>query len=256
MLYKDAPASFLTGTMISEFVNPSMPRVFEALGFDFAIVDCEHGAFDLQTVSAMATVAAGAHLDLWVRIPRISRDYVGRYLDAGATGLIAPMVENADQAAELVQLAQYPPSGSRGISVTRAHSGYIVSDLPAYLESANDRIKVFVQIETERAVAAVDEIAAVPGLTGIIVGPNDLLGDLGLPGQLQHQVLRDVIRNVFDSAVAHGKAAGIITGNQDLLRFAIGCGADIVSVNSDIGYLLSGGRTQLSELELTPQRRD
>lgn len=95
MLHQDEPPPFLTETMISEFINPSVPRIFEALGFDFAIIDCEHRAFDVQTVSAMASVAAGTRLDLWVRIPRISRDYVGRCLDAGAVGTIAPMVETA-----------------------------------------------------------------------------------------------------------------------------------------------------------------
>lgn len=251
MLYRDEPAPFLTGTMISEFINPSMPRIFEALGFDFAIVDCEHGAFDVQTVSAMASVAAGTRLDLWVRIPRISRDYVGRYLDAGAVGIIAPMVETAEQAAELVQMAKYTPEGIRGISVTRAHSGYIVPDLPAYLAAANERVKLHVQIETQKAVDAVEEICAVPGITGVIVGPNDLLGDLGVPGQSKHPVLREVIRRVFSTAKAHGIEAGTITGDRELLEFAIECGADFVSINSDVGYLLRGARSQLSDLGLS-----
>jgi 4-hydroxy-2-oxoheptanedioate aldolase len=252
MLYRDETAPFLTGTMISEFANPSMPRVFEALGFDFAIVDCEHGAFDVQTVSAMANVATGTALDLWVRVPRISRDYVGRYLDAGAVGIIAPMVETAEQAAELVQMARYTPIGSRGISVTRAHSGYLVPDLPGYLAAANERVKLYVQIETQKAVDAVADICAVPGLTGVIVGPNDLLGDLGLPGQLKSPVLRDVIQNVFATAKAHGIAAGTITGDRDLLEHAIECGADVVSINSDIGYLLRGARAQLTAMGLSP----
>lgn len=254
MLYRDEPAPFLTGTMISEFINPSMPRIFDSLGFDFAIVDCEHGAFDVQTVSAMASVAAGTRLDLWVRVPRISRDYVGRHLDAGAVGIIAPMVETAEQAAELVQMAKYTPEGVRGISVTRAHSGYVVPDLPNYMATANERVKLYVQIETQKAVDAVEEICAVPGLTGVIVGPNDLLGDLGLPGQSKHPVLRDVIRKVFETARARGIDAGTITGDRELPGFAIGRGADFVSVNSDIGYLLRGAKAQLAEIGLSSVR--
>ncbi|MET4640192.1 aldolase/citrate lyase family protein [Mycetocola sp. 2940] len=242
------PADIRVGTMISEFVNPSMPRILDAAGFEFAILDCEHGAFDMETVGAMANVASGTALDLWVRTPAISREYIGRYLDAGIVGIVAPMVDTVEQAEALVRMTKYPPLGSRGISVTRAHSGYVVDDLPAYLSSANERVQVYAQIETARAVDGVEAIAAVDGLDGLIVGPNDLLGDLGFAGQLDHPSLRSAVERVADAARSSGKRSGIITGDLDLITIAVERGADIVSVNSDVGYLLRAARNQLHDL--------
>lgn len=245
---RDLPPGVRVGAMISEFAAPSMPRIFGAAGFEFGILDCEHGSFDAETVAAMANVAAGTAVDLWVRVPAIAREYVGRYLDAGATGIVAPMVDSVEQAQALVQMTRYPPVGTRGISVTRAHAGYVVASLPDYLSEANQRIEVYAQIETRVALAAVDEIAAVDGLTGLLVGPNDLLGDLGAPGQLDHPALREAVVTVVETARAAGKSSGIITGNRDLIDLAVEHGADIVSVNSDVGYLLAAARRQLADL--------
>ncbi len=242
------PADVRVGTMISEFTNPSMPRIFGAAGFEFAIVDCEHGSFDFESVGAMANVAAGTALELWVRTPAITREYIGRYLDAGAMAIVAPMVDTVEQAAALVQLTRYPPQGARGISVTRAHAGYAVDHLPTYLAAANGRIEVYAQIETQRAVDSAREIAGVDGLTGLIVGPNDLLSDLGFPGELGHPVLRDAVKSVVAAARAEGKRAGIITGDMALVDVAVAAGADIVSINSDVGYLLRAARLQLRDL--------
>ncbi len=242
------PETVRLGAMISEFANPSMPRILDAAGFEFGIVDCEHGTFDMETVGAMANVAAGMSFDLWVRTPAIRRDYVGRYLDAGVVGIVAPMVDTAAQAEALVAMARYPPRGRRGISVTRAHAGYVVDSLPDYLASANRRVRVYAQIETRAALEEVEAIAAVEGLTGVIIGPNDLLGDLGVPGDLSHPALLAAVERVVTAAAGIGKSAGIITGDRDLIDLAVSSGADVVSVNSDVGYLLRGARQQVREL--------
>src|SRR5690625_6386781 len=101
----------------------------------------------------------------------------------GAADLVVPMFSTAERAEQVIHLAKYAPLGSRGVSVTRAHSGYHVDDLNQYLEEANRYTKIFVQLETVEAFENVREIAAVEGLTGLFVGPNDLLQDLGGPGK-------------------------------------------------------------------------
>jgi len=244
----DEQQSLRIGSMISEFSNPSMPRIFDAAGFDFAILDGEHGAFDFETVAAMANVAVGTRLDLFVRVPQLTRDYLGTYLDAGVAGIVAPMVETPEQAALLVDATRYPPLGKRGISVTRAHSGFHVDDLQAYLAAANARVEVFAQIETRASLEAVDEIVATPGLTGLFVGPNDLLGDIGTPGDNSNPELHEAIRRVMSAAAAHGKIGGIITGNAELLTIAREAGASILSVNSDVGYLLRAATAELAKV--------
>lgn len=242
------PERVRVGTMISEFGHPAMPRVLAAAGFEFAIVDCEHGAFDTETVAAMSAVAAGAGCDLWVRTPSISRDYVGRYLDLGARGIVAPMIDSVAQAEQLVRATRYPPLGARGISVTRAHAGYRVDSLVDYLEAANVTTQVYAQIETRQALTEVERIAAVEGLTGLIVGPNDLLADLGYAGEYGHPELKAAITRIVSAAVEKGKSAGIITGERGLIDAALKTGANFVSVNSDVGFLLRGARNQLNEL--------
>lgn len=238
------------GTMISELSGPGIVRMLRRAGFGFAIVDCEHGPFDLSDLAVMAAVSAEmSDFRLLVRVPTASREQIGRVLDLGADGIIVPMVHDAAHAAEIVQLAKYAPLGDRGVSVTRAHSGYGVDDLASYLRQANDRVSVHVQIESPGAVASASEIAQVPGVDGLIVGPNDLLQSLGFPGQLDHPALDDAMTQVAAATAAAGIESGIITSQPKLLALGAAKGMTVLSLDSELGHLLKGGSAALKEFE-------
>lgn len=166
------------GIMLSELCFPNFPVMLKNVGYDFFIIDCEHGPFDFREVSNMVAMARRCHVEAIVRVPGVERAAITKYLDLGADGLLIPMVRDAEDARLAVEFAKYSPIGHRGVSISRAHSDYAPGDLRAYMANANVHTRIYVQIELSSALRDVDAIAAVPGLSALMVGPSDLAMDL------------------------------------------------------------------------------
>ena len=245
----DAVRQLTVGTMISEFSGPGMPRVLQKIGFTFGIVDTEHGTFGFDDLAVMAGVTAQSDFSLLVRVPAIAKEHIGRVLDLGADGIVVPMVSTVAEAAEAVRLAKYAPLGERGVSVTRAHSGYGVDDLPSYLMSTNERTQVFVQMETQEAIANAAEIAAVPGVYGLFMGPNDFLQSIGVPGQLDHPELDQAMQAVAAAAEQAGVVSGVISSKAGLLTRGAELGMTVLSYDSELGHLIKGASSALATLK-------
>lgn len=233
------------GSMISEFAVPGIVPLSKRVGLDFSILDAEHGSFDLGTIATLAAIARGHSYDLYVRIPIITKAYIGPILDAGVAGIVTPMVETGEQARELVRLTRYAPLGERGISLTRAHSGYKVSNVSEYLEHANSHVKIYAQIESTAGLGNLSEIAATRGLSGLLLGPNDLLASLGTPGDYGNETLSSSIDAIASVCKQHGISSGIITAKEALLKRAVGAGMDLASVDSDLGYFITGAHSAI-----------
>ena len=236
------------GIMLSEFGNPNIVRIFRRAGNDFVIVDDEHGYFDYTQVAGLIAVANGIGLPIIIRVPGVLREYITKALDMGADGILVPMVNTAEQAREIVRYAKYTPMGARGISTTRAHTGYGVSDLGAYLAVANKRVNICVQIETQTAVEHVEEIAATEGVDSLFIGPNDLAAAYGLPGQVTSEAVLRAVEKVAAAAERAGKPAGIITGNKKLLEACMQHGFTFYSVGSELDLLVKGAAGKQAEL--------
>lgn len=242
------------GTMISELSGPGIVRILRRVGFSFGIVDCEHGAFGLQDLAVMAAVSAESPFRLHVRVPAATREQVGRILDLGADGIVVPMVQDAAHAREVVRLAKYAPLGDRGVSVTRAHSGYGVDDLVSYMAEANERVSVYLQLESPEAVANAESIARVPGVDGIVVGPNDFLQAIGVPGRLDDPRLDEAMAAAADAARRASVASGVITSKPTLLARGAELGMTLLSLDSELGHLMRGGRTALDAFAVANRR--
>lgn len=236
----------LLATMINEISTPNIVTVLSVAGFDAVVIDCEHGPFSCGEVSAMATAGRACDAQVFVRAPGIDRGFLGKHLDLGLAGVVIPMVSTPAQAEEVVRLTRYPPLGERGVSTTRPHTGYRVADLGSYLARTNAELQVLVQIETAAGLAAVDQIAAVRGISGLVIGPNDLLVDLGRPGALGDPALRTALTTVASAAQRNGLRSGIITSDRDLLAAARTAGMDWLVWNSEVGLLLGPGRDALT----------
>lgn len=236
------------GIMLSEFGNPNIVRIFKRAGNDFVIVDDEHGYFDYTQIAGLVAVSNGAGLPIIIRVPGVTREYITKVLDMGADGILVPMVNTAEQAQEIVRYAKYTPVGARGISVTRAHTNYGVSDLHAYLAAANRRVNVCIQIETQAAVENVEEIAAIEGIDSLFIGPNDLAADYGLPGQVTSEPVLAAVARVAAAARKAGKPAGIITGNKALLTACMQRDFTFYSVGSELDLLVKGAAGRQAEL--------
>jgi len=230
------------GTMLSELQTPNVIRMLAAGGFEFVIVDCEHGPFDYTAVAQLIAVGRGEGLAVLVRVPGVDREYILKYMDMGAAGIVVPMVSHPDTIAQAVRHAKYAPLGRRGVSTQRAHANYRVDNLPAYLQEANDATVVFAQIETAEGLENAGAIAATPGTDGLLLGPNDLLLELGAPGRFDDPRLAAAVARIAEAARKAGRCSGVITARQELIASGVRAGMRVLSWNSETGMLLQAAR--------------
>lgn len=238
------------GTMLNEVFFPNITYILKNCGYDFLIIDCEHGSLDYSQVASIISVARLTGVSTIVRIPEIRRECITKYLDMGADGLLVPMVASAEDAARVVNFAKYKPIGNRGISINRAHSMYNPGDMNDYLKKANAGTMLFVQIELASALEDVDSIAATCGLDGLIVGPSDLSMDMGIFNQLSHPNLLDAVNKVAQSAKRNGLSSGIITGDRALIKSCRDYGMNVICCDSETRILCEGLKNNLAELSL------
>lgn len=184
--------------------SPLFAEMAAIAGLDFIIMDEEHGAGGLQSAVDFMRAAACTDTTLVIRVPSADPVYLRRLVDAGATALLVPMVETADQARGIVEAVRFPPRGKRGnaADVTRSSSYGLVPD---YYARADDNLLVIVQIETQLGVENAREIAEVEGVDVIFIGPTDLSGSLGMPGQTGAPEVDAAIRRAMAAAREAGK---------------------------------------------------
>lgn len=219
----------------------------QASGLDYVIVDCEHGYFDFAQVAALAAVGNGVHFPVIVRVPAVGREAIQKYLDAGVDGILVPCLETKEQAELLVMYGKYAPDGRRGISTMRPHSDYNPGKLTEYTAHANERTMFFAQIESRKGVDNIEEIVSVPGLDGVLIGPNDLACDLGTMGNFSTPEMEACIDTVVAAAKKAGIPSGIITSKPDFIRHCRQKGMTLFSCDSELG-LLKKGITAMREL--------
>jgi 2-dehydro-3-deoxyglucarate aldolase/4-hydroxy-2-oxoheptanedioate aldolase len=184
-------------TLIGSLLQMPLPENAEAFvqaGYDWLFVDLEHSPMDARNALDILS-AVDARIPCVVRVPWNDEAHIKKALDIGATGVIVPLVNSAEDARLAVGRCKYPPMGFRSVGVTRAHRFDL--DFDAYMKKANDEIAVIVQVEHIEAVANIDAILDVPGIDGVFVGPFDLSGSMDLPGQINHPKVQEAIRQVI-----------------------------------------------------------
>mgnify|MGYP000858012454 FL=1 len=238
----------IKGCMISELYTPNLSRMFYGLNFDFLLLDCEHGYFDMTQVANLIAVGGGYDFPILVRVGQNSSHTVIKYLDMGARGILLANVANARQVRELVQMCLYAPDGDRGVSTFRAHTGYRNHDVPGLMRRANEQNMVIAQIESLDSVHVIDDIVSIKGLDGVLIGPNDLTQHMGIFGQYDHPETLKAIEKVAVAAAVHNKWSGVITANEKLLRFCAGLGMQFFSVGSELSMLAQGAKVTLEKI--------
>lgn len=218
--------------------SPVSTEVLGTAGFDWVLLDAEHAPNDVlalipQLMALKDSVSAPVVRPSWNDTIEIKR-----LLDAGVYNLLIPFVQSAEEARQAVAATRYPPQGVRGVSVSQRGNRY--GALPQYFSEANDHIAVMVQIESRAGVAAASEIAAVEGIDGLFVGPQDLAAGYGQLGNPGHPDVQAAIQEVFASARAAGKPSGILAPVEADARRYLEWGATFVAVGSDLGVLRGG----------------
>jgi len=207
-------------------------------GFDWLLLDTEHSPNDLESVLGQLQAVAAYPTTAVVRVPWNDLVAIKRYLDVGAQSLLVPFVNSAAEARAAVAAMRYAPRGLRGIaSTTRANRFGRVKD---YARRVEEQLCLLVQVETQPALDALDEIAAVEGVDGIFIGPGDLHASLGHPGDQAHPEVLPLIDQAIRRIAGAGKAPGILTGVEELARRWLGLGALFVAVGSDVSLLARG----------------
>lgn len=200
------------GHFIVEFATPGIGHILKNAGCDFVLFDMEHSGFSFETVKNAIRYFDAARLPAIVRVPSKAYDHMARVADMGAEGIMAPMVDTADEARAMVANIKYPPVGRRGVALGVAHDAYASSGAVAdRLTAANARVCLFAQIETEAGVQNVDAIAAVEGVDCLWVGHFDLSASLGIAGQFEHPRFLKAIDAVVAACAKHNKALGRLT---------------------------------------------
>ncbi len=239
----------VVGTMISEVRNPNVVNLLAKCGFDFVIVDNEHGTYSAADVSNLVAAARGADIAVIVRIPEIRRETIIKPLDSGATGLLIPQVETADQARQIIHHAKYPPQGQRGLALRRAHSLYGRPDAGEYLRQANEETLIVVQAESQTAIDNLDQIVTVEGIDAVLVGPFDLSVSLGIPAELTHPKEIQAIDQVVQVCLQHNTIAGVHMFDVAQITEWIAKGMRLISYSSDINMLADAAAKDVAELK-------
>ncbi|WP_439110050.1 HpcH/HpaI aldolase family protein [Lentibacter sp.] len=228
----------------SSFAHPYPIEMVATAGFDWVVIDGEHAPNDLQTITAQLQVLEGKHSHAVVRIPTGHDWLVKQVLDAGAQTVLVPMVDTAEQAAQLVRAMRYPPHGIRGAGAAGARaSGFgAISD---YVQTANEQVCLIVQVETCLGMENLDAILAVEGVDGVFIGPADLAADMGFPGNSAADEVKAAIKDMLARIKASDKAAGILGVSEAATQDYADWGAQFLAVGVDVGVFA----TAMRELE-------
>ncbi len=219
----------LLGTMVT-LSTPAVSEIFAELGFDWLFIDGEHGP--LEPPEVLAILQTVSHrLACIVRVPAAEEAPIKRMLDLGASGVIVPMVNTAQQAADVVRYARYAPLGARGVGLARAQ-GYGLR-FKEYIESANDTVSVIVQAEHALAVENIEAIVQVEGVDAVQLGPYDLAASMGKMGQVDDPDVVAAVNHVIQTCLAANIAVGCFGVNADAVRTYIDRGCTLVTASVD-----------------------
>ena len=234
--------------LLGAFLNLDSPAAAELCaraGFDWLIVDLEHGAGNEAGLVPILTSIEVTPTAALVRPASGERIRIGRALDLGATGIMVPRLDTVDEVRQAVSYLRYPPDGVRGVALLTRGARF--GSVPhAKVRSLNDDVLGIIQIESAAAVASVAEIAAIDGVDVLFVGPSDLSHSLGIPGQLEHADYLAALDAVVAAARRAGKSAGILLRQASDLQRHLKLGFRFVGIGSDAGFVVDAAAAALA----------
>lgn len=216
-------------------VSPIAAEALAGAGFDWLLIDGEHGPNDIPTILSQVQ-AIGSRTSIVVRPPVGEVRLVKQLLDLGVQTLLIPMIESAEQAAQMVKAMLYPPHGIRGVgaAVARASDFGRITD---YIATANDQTCLILQVESRAGLAALPEILKLDGVDGVFIGPADLAADMGYPGNMNAPEVQETIDATLRAIMASGKSAGILTFDPKTAQRYQAMGVTFLGVGGDVAIL-------------------
>ncbi len=221
--------------VLGTFVGTDSSDLVEILGlsgFDFVILDTEHAPGTPHSIMGQMRAAERRGMDVMVRLTNTGRTTVLRTLDIGVSGVLAPQMNDVETTRAFVEATLYPPLGCRGFAGTRA-AGYGFTSVPDYLAEANGDLLRMVQCETAQAVENLEEIAAIPEIDLIFVGPYDLSLSLGVPGDIFNPKMVHAVDRIIEVCKKQGKRIGIFTSTPEETKKRVGQGFTFIACSMD-----------------------
>ena len=234
--------------------HPAVAEIFAGSGFAWIAADMEHTGISVEGFANLARAAG--NVPMLSRVRENDTLAIRQVLDAGAMGVIVPLVNSAVEARRAVAAAKYPPQGVRGFAFCRANGWG--RDFDRYAADANRDVAVVVMIESKQAVDSIDEILAVEGVDGVFIGPYDMSGSYGVTGQTGHRLVQDACAAVSDACRRAGKSAGIhvVKPTPQAIEGAIAQGFTFIALGMDTVFLAEGAAAVLSQATSRERREN
>lgn len=245
---KLAAGQAVSGPIMEEIRTVGPVKYMAMAGHDFLWFDTEHSFLDWDTLLTLTQMSIMCDIVPLIRVTDLSYPLVARALDSGAYGVIIPRVETRDEVERAVSYAKYPPLGRRGAG-GQARNAYMVRDVKTAVDEGNALTMVIAQIESKEAVDRIDEIASVPGLDVLCVGPQDLSISLGLHGKFDHPEFIAVIERIVAGCAKHNVAVGMVSREPKSFQGWHDMGIRFLVCSSDGSLLLRGAQEDVATLK-------
>ena len=224
-------------------------EVMALAGFEWLVVDIEHTSIDLETTKMLITTIHANNIKALVRVSKNEEVVIKKVLDMGADGIIVPMVSSKADAMQAVSYAKYPPHGKRGVGLYRA-SGY-GTKFQEYKKWVDEELVIIAQIEHIDAVNNIDEIVQVEGIDGTIIGPYDLSGSMGYPGEFEREDVQEAVLKVLDRCKVYDIPSGfhVVDTDPEQLQTKIDQGCTFLAYGIDYFFMRDAAVNGMNKLK-------
>lgn len=229
--------------------HPSVVEVMANAGFDWLTIDLEHTSIDLQTAHVLISTIQAKGMKALVRVSKNEEVAIKKVLDMGADGVIVPMINSQEDAVKAVEYVKYPPVGKRGVGLFRAQNYGL--GFEEYKKWVNDEVVIIAQIEHIEAVKNIDKIISTQGIDGTIIGPYDLSGSMGYPGDYNRSDVKEAIEQVKKSCKKHNVPYGfhVIESDPSKLQSKIDEGCTFLAYSTDFFFLGDSSRAGMNKIK-------
>lgn len=228
--------------------DPHVVGITAEAGYDYVMPDMEHTSLSLRELELLVRAADAAGTTTVARVAGPTKSDILSVLETGVRGIMVPAVETVDEARQVVQASRYLPLGRRGVYYLGYNSRYAGVTPAEHFGTANDELLVILQIETVKGVENAEEIASLPGVDCLLIGPADLTQSLGVPWEFEHPATWEAIRKTFRAARMHGKIAGIMPAGVDYAKRCVEDGARLLIWGPDLGLFQRAARQDAATL--------
>jgi 4-hydroxy-2-oxoheptanedioate aldolase len=232
-----------------KFTDPAVVEIMGFAGFDFVIIDAEHGPISLQSAQNMLRAAESANITPVIRVTDNAETLILRALDIGAQGIEIPQINNKSDALRAVKAVKYSPQGKRGLCRYVRAANYSSMDRYKYFKYANQETMIIAHIEGVEGINNLEEILSVAGIDVIFIGPYDLSQSLGIPGQVNHELVVEKMEEVIKMCRKKNKAVGTFADDVKTAKKWVSLGVQYLAFSVDAGILYETSRQIVEKLK-------